>query len=246
MRVLVALVLMSILSPPSLVWGGVTIEEEVAEAIQRKDTVKLRELIPELHNLNYIKIRGEEKVLMLVLAYNNLCGLLPLLFERGARRDARLFGYETAMDQVVRKCISDMSKPQQELLDLFIEQRVSPNDILRHVAIDAAARGGSNDPMAQTRFYMQMPGKLKIMEWAIKEGADVDVESEGEIDVRHKGVPIIYWLARSGLTDFVKFLLDNGANPNVSYNDGRVTSTAMQIAGNIEIKKLLEDAGARR
>lgn len=234
MKCHVMLTLLLVLIPGSLALG-VTTEDEVEEALGRRDAARLRKLIPDLEDPDWISIRGEKTNLMLALAKNNLCDLLPFLVEQGARTDISESTAGPVIDSTLRACLWHTRIFQPELLEFFIEQRLTPTDILRHVAYYSANEAGSNSPTATAVFLVQSPALYKIMAWAITEGADVDVES--------RDAPIIYWLSKAGLTDYVKLLLDNGANPNASDNN---TRTAREMAGNLEVKKLLEDAGARR
>lgn len=236
----VFLVLFTVLAAcPASLSRGLTVEDEAVDAIRRKDAASLRRLIPELGDADWITIDGRKQSLLLVLARTGLCDLLPLLVEQGARTSLRETGSETVLEVALPMCIDGMTEFKPEFLAFFVDQGRTPTDILRHAAGNAAGMAASPSPMGKAIFAAKGPVMYQAAAWAIEQGADVDVESAG--------ARIIYWLSKSGVTELVRLLLEKGADPDASRTDpSNVTTTALEVAGNLEVKKLLEEAGARR
>jgi hypothetical protein len=82
------------------------------------------------------------------------------------------------------------------------------------------------------------PTALKIAKWLLRAGADLNLADRN-------GVTPLHFACVAGNIAYVKFLLDNGANPNSrTVLDERIPSVFAAAYGHAEIVKLLIDNGA--
>jgi len=97
-----------------------------------------------------------------------------------------------------------------------------------------AFAGGLNEEL----FTAVFSGDTVAVNALLTKGADVNAIE----NVFEGGRTVLMLAARSGRTEVVKALLDKGAN--VNYRDSRSGQTALMVAANAEIIRLLKQAGA--
>ena len=73
----------------------------------------------------------------------------------------------------------------------------------------------------------------------LAEGADLNFQLRGRGDVT-----ILMIVSSVGALDSVKFLLDNGADPNIQADDGRTALMRAAVNGKLDVVTMLIDHGA--
>ena len=192
-------------------------------------------------------------------AAQNHARAVRTLIELGARVDARSNAGWTALLFAVRG-------GQAEAVDALLAAGADVNDAIRPLSADAA--GGADGPAGTSALVAAVAnGHFSLARHLVERGADPDAAEQGWTALHQlsytrrpnsgKGMPPVPLVDRLGTLEFARFLLQNGADPNLRQtrrfnnrernNLNRVGATPYLLAAkhaDAPLMQLLADHGA--